>query len=151
MRRNKWLILAVSLVLCLSGCGAEVQNSEKQQQLKISLLKPENESILEHTISYEQLAVDLTAELAKREQDLVANKKAFDADVQKIKAELPNPIMLNKVWISDAETGRTLYHRIGAPCIKNGREILLYTAEELKLRPCHRCKPTSTMKINWRD
>ena len=42
---------------------------EKQQQLKISLLKPANESILEHTISYEQLAVDLTAELAKRELD----------------------------------------------------------------------------------
>ena len=42
---------------------------EKQQQLKISLLKPKNESILEHTISYEQLAVDLTAELAKRELD----------------------------------------------------------------------------------
>ncbi len=42
---------------------------EKQQQLKISLLKPENESVLEHTIGYEQLAVDLTAELAKREKD----------------------------------------------------------------------------------
>ena len=42
---------------------------EKQQQLKISLLKPANESILEYTISYEQLAVDLTAELAKREMD----------------------------------------------------------------------------------
>ncbi|MBQ3221293.1 MAG: hypothetical protein IJB34_04965 [Clostridia bacterium] len=42
---------------------------EKQQQLKISLLKPQDESILEHTIGYEQLAVDLTAELAKRELD----------------------------------------------------------------------------------
>lgn len=42
---------------------------EKQQQLKISLLKPINETILEHTIGYEQLAVDLTAELAKRELD----------------------------------------------------------------------------------
>ena len=42
---------------------------EKQQQLKISLLKPMNESALEHTIGYEQLAVDLTAELAKRELD----------------------------------------------------------------------------------
>ncbi len=42
---------------------------EKQQQLKISLLKPANESILEHTVGYEQLAVDLTAELAKRELD----------------------------------------------------------------------------------
>ncbi len=42
---------------------------EKQQQIKISLLKPKDESILEHTIGYEQLAVDLTAELAKREAD----------------------------------------------------------------------------------
>ena len=42
---------------------------EKQQQLKIGLLKPANETVLEHTISYEQLAVDLTAELAKRELD----------------------------------------------------------------------------------
>lgn len=50
---------------------------EKQQQLKISLLKPANESILEHTISYEQLAVDLTAELAKTEKN--ANvKEALD-------------------------------------------------------------------------
>ena len=50
---------------------------EKQQQLKISLLKPENESILEHTIGYEQLAVDLTAELAKREKDCNV-KRALD-------------------------------------------------------------------------
>ena len=50
---------------------------EKQQQLKISLLKPANESALEHTISYEQLAVDLTAELAKRECDCYV-KKALD-------------------------------------------------------------------------
>ena len=51
--------------------------AEKQQQLKISLLKPANESPLEHTISYEQLAVDLTAELAKREKDCYV-KKALD-------------------------------------------------------------------------
>ena len=50
---------------------------EKQQQLKVSLLKPCNESQLEHTISYEQLAVDLTAELAKREKDCYV-KKALD-------------------------------------------------------------------------
>lgn len=50
---------------------------EKQQQMKISLLKPKNESILEHTISYEQLAVDLTAELAQRENDCYV-KKALD-------------------------------------------------------------------------
>ena len=50
---------------------------EKQQQLKLSLLKPTDESILEHTIGYEQLAVDLTAELAKRERDCSV-KKALD-------------------------------------------------------------------------
>ena len=50
---------------------------EKQQQLKLSLLKPANESILEHTIGYEQLAVDLTAELAKREVDCYV-KTALD-------------------------------------------------------------------------
>ena len=50
---------------------------EKQQQLKISLLKPQDETVLEHTIGYEQLAVDLTAELAKRETDCNV-KKALD-------------------------------------------------------------------------
>ncbi|MBQ8374483.1 MAG: hypothetical protein IJX98_02775 [Clostridia bacterium] len=50
---------------------------EKQQQLKISLLKPCNESALEHTIGYEQLAVDLTAELARRESDCYV-KTALD-------------------------------------------------------------------------
>lgn len=42
---------------------------EKQQQFKIAHLKPINESILETTISYEQLAVDLTARMAKNEPD----------------------------------------------------------------------------------
>lgn len=50
---------------------------EKQQQMKIAALKPSNESILEHTLSYEQLAVDLTARLAKREPDCYV-KKALD-------------------------------------------------------------------------
>lgn len=56
---------------------ALVRGVEKQQQLKISLLKPCNESPLEHTIAYEQLAVDLTAELAKRECDCYV-KTALD-------------------------------------------------------------------------
>ncbi len=42
---------------------------EQQQQKEISCLKPINENILETTISYEQLAVDLTALLAKKEPD----------------------------------------------------------------------------------
>lgn len=56
---------------------AVTRSIEKQQQIKISLLKPEDESALEHTIAYEQLAVDLTAELAKRESDCYV-KKALD-------------------------------------------------------------------------
>lgn len=42
---------------------------EQQQQKHIACLKPINESILEHTIGYEQLAVDLTAILAQRDPD----------------------------------------------------------------------------------
>ena len=56
---------------------AVTRSIEKQQQIKISLLKPCNESPLEHTIGYEQLAVDLTAELSKRESDCYV-KKALD-------------------------------------------------------------------------
>ena len=56
---------------------ALVREIEKQQQLRISLLKPCSESALEHTISYEQLAVDLTAHLAKNEKDCYV-KKALD-------------------------------------------------------------------------
>ncbi len=46
---------------------AEVRRQEQQQQKRIASLKPINESILETTIAYEQLAVDLTAEMAKKE------------------------------------------------------------------------------------
>ena len=52
---------------------------EKQQQIKISLLKPCDESALEHTIGYEQLAVDLTAEIAKRESDCYVKKALYFA------------------------------------------------------------------------
>lgn len=50
---------------------------EQQQQKKISNLKPINESVLETTIAYEQLAVDLTCRLAKmtKEENI---KKALD-------------------------------------------------------------------------
>ncbi|ABX41985.1 hypothetical protein [Lachnoclostridium phytofermentans] len=48
---------------------ALIRRVEQQQQKAIASLKPKDETILEHTISYEQLAVDLTAELAKREPD----------------------------------------------------------------------------------
>lgn len=48
---------------------AFIRRSEQQQQKILAHLKPEDESALEHTIGYEQLAVDLTAHLAKRVDD----------------------------------------------------------------------------------
>lgn len=48
---------------------AAVRRHEQQQQKMISSLKPIDESNLETTISYEQLAVDLTAILAKHVKD----------------------------------------------------------------------------------
>lgn len=48
---------------------ALLRRLEQQQQKLISALKPLDETILEHTIGYEQLAVDLTAFLARHEPD----------------------------------------------------------------------------------
>ncbi len=50
---------------------------EQQQQKAIASLKPIDETILEHAIGYEQLAVDLTAIMAQNETDAVV-KKALD-------------------------------------------------------------------------
>lgn len=48
---------------------ALLRRIEQQQQKKISNLRPLDETILETTISYEQLAVDLTCALAKSESN----------------------------------------------------------------------------------
>ena len=50
---------------------------EQQQQKVIAALKPHDETILEHTIGYEQLAVDLTAGIAQDEPDPMV-KAALD-------------------------------------------------------------------------
>lgn len=56
---------------------ASMRRVEQQQQKRISNLKPINETILETTIGYEQLAVDLTSIMAKDEKDPNV-KKALD-------------------------------------------------------------------------
>lgn len=56
---------------------AVVRAQEQMQQKRLACLKPINESILETTISYEQLAIDLTATLGQREKDKTV-KKALD-------------------------------------------------------------------------
>ncbi len=54
---------------------AEVRRQEQQQQKRISSLRPINETILETTIAYEQLAVDLTAEMAIKEPKSFVKKQ----------------------------------------------------------------------------
>ena len=56
---------------------ALIRRSEQQQQKKISYLKPKDETALEHAIGYEQLAIDLTAIMARREKDAYV-KKSLD-------------------------------------------------------------------------
>ncbi|MCM1043279.1 MAG: hypothetical protein NC350_03610 [Corallococcus sp.] len=56
---------------------AVMRRQEQQQQKRIAALKPINEGILEHSIGYEQLAVDLTAIFAQREADKYV-KQAMD-------------------------------------------------------------------------
>ena len=56
---------------------AVTRRKEQQQQKRIAALKPIGEGILEHTIGYEQLAVDLTAIFAARESDKYV-KQAMD-------------------------------------------------------------------------
>ncbi len=48
---------------------ALIRRGEQQQQKVIAALKPADENILQTTIGYEQLAVDLTALLARRQLD----------------------------------------------------------------------------------
>lgn len=48
---------------------AIIRAQEQQQQKRIASLKPKNENMLETTISYEQLAIELTAILAQNEKD----------------------------------------------------------------------------------
>ncbi|RJP21661.1 MAG: hypothetical protein C4520_09490 [Candidatus Abyssobacteria bacterium SURF_5] len=56
---------------------ANVRRIEQQQQKAVNWLLPADESVLEITIGYEQVAVDLTAGLAKTERDPYV-KKALD-------------------------------------------------------------------------
>ncbi len=56
---------------------ALVRRIEQQQQKRIATLKPISETILETTIGYEMLAVDLTSALAMNEKDSTV-KKALD-------------------------------------------------------------------------
>ncbi|MDD4938545.1 MAG: hypothetical protein PHE18_02245 [Candidatus Omnitrophica bacterium] len=61
----------------LRGALAMVRRAEQEQQKMINWMIPGNESSLEVTIGYEQVAVDLTAFLAQKEKDPYV-KEALD-------------------------------------------------------------------------
>jgi len=61
----------------LKGKIAELRRAEEQQQTTIDWHIPADQSILETTLAYEQVAVDLTANLAKNEPDPYV-KHVFD-------------------------------------------------------------------------
>jgi len=48
---------------------AQIRRADSQHQLTVDWLNPGNQTILETTIGYEQVAVDLTANLAKNEEN----------------------------------------------------------------------------------
>lgn len=54
---------------------AYMRRGEQIQQKRVAGLKPSDETILEHTIGYEQLAVDLTAALALSEKNAYVKKQ----------------------------------------------------------------------------
>ena len=54
---------------------AVMRRGEQIQQKRVASLKPANESVLEQTIGYEQLAVDLTANLAVTEKNSYVKKQ----------------------------------------------------------------------------
>lgn len=56
---------------------AVIRRREQQQQKKLAALKPIEESVLQHTMAYEQLAVELTAILAQHVKDKNV-RKALD-------------------------------------------------------------------------
>jgi len=56
---------------------AMIRRAEQQQQIAVNWLNPPDQTVLETTITFEQLAVDLTANVARNEPNLEA-KKVYD-------------------------------------------------------------------------
>ena len=109
---------------------ATVRRQEQQQQKRISCLKPLNESILETTIGYEQLAVDLTACLARNEKD-ENNIKALNFALLEDFDHLyryANLLKMDKGIDADTLVGKMTEIMPGRPTVAEHR----YPADDLK-------------------
>ena len=115
---------------------AVVRRQEQQQQKRISCLKPLNESILETTVGYEQLAIDLTAALAIHEKD-ENNIKALNFALLEDFDHLyryANLLKMDKGIDADMLVGKFTEIMPGRPTIAEHR----YPADEVK--PHINCK-----------
>lgn len=77
---SQWFLHNMARHVCDNDLRRElaaVRRAEQQEQKKISYLKPRDETILETTIAYEQLAVELTALMARCEKDTTV-RRALD-------------------------------------------------------------------------
>lgn len=122
---------------------------EKQQQQKIALLKPCDETVLEHTIGYEQLAVDLTAELAKRETDCYV-KKALDFALLEDFDHLyryANQLEMEQGVMAERLVGRYTEVMPGRPTIAHHRFPLDNVKRGIKAKKAHKQTVLSTMII----
>ena len=107
-----------------------VRRQEQQQQKRISCLKPINESILETTIAYEQLAVDLTAVLArneKNETNIQALNFALLEDFDHL-YRYANLLKIDKNIDADVLVGRYTEIMPGRPTVAEHR----YPSDDLK-------------------
>ena len=122
---------------------------EKQQQQKIALLKPCDETVLEHTIGYEQLAVDLTAELAKRETDCYV-KKALDFALLEDFDHLyryANQLELEQGVMAERLVGRYTEIMPGRPTIAHHRFPMDNVKRGIKAKKADKQTVLSTMII----
>ena len=109
---------------------AVVRRQEQQQQKRISCLKPINESILETTVGYEQLAIDLTAALARHEKDennIKALNFALLEDFDHL-YRFANLLKMDKGIDADELVGKFTEIMPGRPTIAEHR----YPADEVK-------------------
>ena len=109
---------------------AVVRRQEQQQQKRISCLKPINESILETTVAYEQLAIDLTAVLARNDND-EANIKALNFALLEDFDHLyrfSNLLKMDKGIDADVLVGKYTEIMPGRPTVAEHR----YPADDIK-------------------
>ena len=63
--------------MAVKGALAQIRRVEEQQQTTVNWLNPSDQTVLETTIAFEQVAIDLTAFLARNEPDAYV-KEVFD-------------------------------------------------------------------------